>query len=259
MKVVFLEDVSNLGKVGETKEVADGYGRNYLLPRKLAVLAGSHASTLVEAKLKLKARLQDQNEAEMLELSKQIEGKELILKAKTGESERLYGSITTSDICEELIRSIGIDIDKRKVEMEDSIRQVGSYDITIRLTKDIMPKIKVTVVAEDKETVEDAEVKKTEKPKKAAKKAKGVAEKGNKAAEKKEDTALKEKAVSENKRDVKEEEAVEKKEDTALKGKAAPGNKKDVKKEEAEEKKEDMELNENVASEDKTDVKEEEA
>ena len=206
MKVVFLEDVSNLGKVGETKEVADGYGRNYLLPRKLAVLAGSHASTLVEAKLKLKARLQDQNEAEMLELSKQIEGKELILKAKTGESERLYGSITTGDICEELIRSAGIDIDKRKIEMEDSIRQIGSYDITIRLTKDITPKIKVTVVAEEKETVEDAEERKTEKLKKAKKKAKKVAEKGEKAVEKKEDSALKEKVASEDKKDVKEGE-----------------------------------------------------
>ncbi len=204
MRVIFLEDISNLGKVGETKEVADGYGRNYLLPRKLAVLAGSHVSTLVEAKLKLRARLQVQNEAEMLELSKKIEGKELVLKAKTGESERLYGSITTSDICEELIRSAGIDIDKRKIGMEDSIRQVGSYDITIRLTKDITPKIKVTVVAEEKETVEDVEERKAEKPKKAKKVAKKVAEKGEKAVDKKEDTALKEEADPEDKTEVKE-------------------------------------------------------
>ncbi len=208
MKVIFLEDVRNVAKIGETKEVADGYGRNYLIPQKLAVLAGSHAYTMVEAKLKIKARQQAQIEADMLELSKQIEGREIILKAKTGESERLYGSITSSDIADGMKNSIGLDIDKRKIELEESIRQLGSYDITIRLTKDITPKIKVTVVAEEKEAGKDTgekveEVKKTRKA--AKKKAKKVAEKEEGKKVKK--VAAKTETGVKEKTDVKEEEA----------------------------------------------------
>ena len=98
MKVIFLEDVPNVAEAGEAKEVADGYGRNFLIPRKLAVLANSAASNIVEAQLKMRARRQAQTEAEMVELANQLEGKEVILKARTGAKDRLYGSITSADI-----------------------------------------------------------------------------------------------------------------------------------------------------------------
>ncbi len=164
MKVIFLEDVPNVAEVGEVKEVADGYARNYLLPKKLAVLANSAASTIVEAQLKKKARLQAQTEAEMAELAQQLEGKEITLKAKVGAKERLYGSITTADIADEIRSCLGLDIDKRKIELAEPIRELGSYEVTIRLFKDIVPKIKLTVVAEEKET----EAKKKEKGKKTS-------------------------------------------------------------------------------------------
>jgi large subunit ribosomal protein L9 len=150
MKVVFVEDVPSAGEIGDIKEVADGYARNYLIPKKLAVLVDSQTASLVEARLRKKARLQAQIEAEMTELAKQLEGKEVVLKAKAGTKERLYGSITNADIAEGLEKSTGLAVDKRKIDLEEPIREVGSYEIAIRLTKDIIPKIKLRVEEEEK-------------------------------------------------------------------------------------------------------------
>ncbi|MFC1930048.1 50S ribosomal protein L9, partial [Chloroflexota bacterium] len=117
MKVVFIEDVPNVAEVGEVKEVANGYGRNYLLPRKLAVLASSQASHLVEARLKVKVGREAETQAEMKELAKELEGKKITLKARVGDKDRLYGSITSSDIGDELDKSAGFVVDKRKIEL----------------------------------------------------------------------------------------------------------------------------------------------
>jgi len=145
MKVVFLEDVSNVGKAGEIKEVADGYGRNFLIPRKLALLAKPQLVKTVEEQIKMRAHGQAQTEAELKELADQLEGKEFTLEAKTGGKEQLYGSITAADIADEVENSTGLVIDRRKIELEEAIRQIGEYEVTIRLGKDIVSKIKVTV------------------------------------------------------------------------------------------------------------------
>ncbi len=145
MKVIFLDDVPRVAKAGEVKEVADGYGRNFLIPRKLALLASPEAIKAAEAQVKKIARSQAQTEAELLELASQLDGREIFLEARTGGKDRLYGSITTADIAVELESSIGLVVDKRKIDLEEPIRQVGSYEINIRLAKDIVPKIKVTV------------------------------------------------------------------------------------------------------------------
>jgi large subunit ribosomal protein L9 len=172
MKVVFLEDVPNVAEAGEMKEVADGYGRNFLIPRKLAVLADAKAANIIEAQLKKKARIQAETEAEMRELAQQMEGKEVILKARSGAKGQLYGSITTTEIAEELSKSTGLVVDKRGMELEEPIRQVGSYEIAIRLTKDIVPKIKVTIVGEEKEGKEKEKGKKRAKAEKTEEKVK---------------------------------------------------------------------------------------
>jgi large subunit ribosomal protein L9 len=177
MKVIFLEDVPNVAQAGDMKEVADGYGRNYLIPRKLALLAESQATTILEAQLKKKARLQAQTEAEMRALAQQLEGKEIILKARSGTKDRLYGSITSADIADELEKSTGLAVDKRKIELDEPIRQIGSHEIGIRLTKDIVPKIKLIVMVEEEEK---------EKEKKAEKKEKRAKVKGKTTAKKKE-------------------------------------------------------------------------
>ena len=159
MKVIFLEDVPRVARAGEIKNVADGYGRNFLIPQKLAVLASSSAISATEAQRKIRAREEAKIEAEMRELAGQLEGKEIILKAKAGAKDRLYGSITNTDIASGLESSAGLVIDKRKIELDEPIRKLGSYEVNIRLAKDIVPKIKVTVTGEEaeKETTESKE------------------------------------------------------------------------------------------------------
>ena len=149
MKVIFLQDVPNVARAGEIKDVARGYGRNFLIPQKLALLASSPAISLVEAQRKISARNQQQTEAEIAELASQLEGKEVLLKAQTGAKERLYGSITNADIAAELENATGLVIDKRKIELDKPIHKLGSYEVTIRLAKNVLPKIKVTVTEKE--------------------------------------------------------------------------------------------------------------
>ncbi|HEY51142.1 MAG TPA: 50S ribosomal protein L9 [Dehalococcoidia bacterium] len=149
MKVVFIEDVPSVAEAGEIREVADGYGRNYLIPKRLAVLADARATQIVEAQKKRKAHLETETEEEMRELAKQLEGLDIDIKAKAGAKEKLYGSITNADIAEELNRSTGLEVDKRKIELEKPIHEIGSYEIAIRLTKDIVPKIKLSIIEEE--------------------------------------------------------------------------------------------------------------
>ncbi len=148
MKVIFLQDVPNVARAGETKEVADGYGRNFLLPRKLALLATPGVTRMVEAQFGVKARVQSKRQAKLVELANHLDGREVILKARAGAKERLFGSITTADIVAELQNSTGLVIDKKKVELAEPIRHLGSYEVAIRLAEGIIPRIKVTVIEE---------------------------------------------------------------------------------------------------------------
>jgi len=184
MKVVFLEDVPNVAEAGEMKEVADGYGRNYLLPKKLAILADAKATHIIEARLKKKSQLEAETDAEMRELAQQLEGKEIVLKARAGAKERLYGSITNADIADELSKSAGLIVDKRKIELDEPIREVGSYEVAIRLTKDIIPKIKLTVMEEVEKEEKGKKEKKAERVKKEEKGKKETKAKKTKKEEK---------------------------------------------------------------------------
>lgn len=145
MKVIFLEDVPNAGQAGDIKDVSNGYGKNYLIPNKLAMLATKDAINSLSSKLEAIARNREQTLAEMTEIAAQLEGREIFIEGKSGGNERLYGSITNADIATELENATGQVIDKRKIEIADSIRQTGTYEVVIRLAKDITPTIKVTV------------------------------------------------------------------------------------------------------------------
>ncbi len=146
MKVIFVQDVPNVAKAGDMKEVANGYGRNFLIPKKLALLAESPASV---TQLKMKVQSQADTQTELTRLAQQLEGKEVILKARAGAKDRLHGSITSADIASELNSSGGLVIDKRKIELAEPIRQLGNYEVAIRLAKDIIPRIKVTVTEQE--------------------------------------------------------------------------------------------------------------
>jgi large subunit ribosomal protein L9 len=145
MKVIFLQDVPNIGIAGDIKEVADGYGRNFLIPRNLALLASSSAISMAKMQQQIKERKQAADMANMVEMAEQIEGQEVSLEARAGSNEKLYGAITAGDIASGLESATGIAVDKRKIELDEPIRHIGSYEVTIKLAKDITPKIKVTV------------------------------------------------------------------------------------------------------------------
>ena len=189
MKVIFIEDVPEVALAGETRNVADGYGRNYLLPKKLAVLADSSASNILESQMKKVLVKRVQAAAEITEIASKIEGVEITLKAKVGESDKLYGSITTADIATALNESTGQVVDKRKIVMEEPIRQLGSHDVTVAFTNDITASIKVIVEAE--KVVEEKEEKTERKPR--AKKdvaAEGIDEKAEEMAAEIEETEV---------------------------------------------------------------------
>lgn len=145
MKVVFLQDVANVARAGEVKEVANGYGRNFLIPQKLALLARPEVMHNIGAQIEAKARSQAQTGTELRELAGHLEGREIILQARTGGTDQLYGSITAADIATELESATGFVVDKKKIELGESIRHLGSYEVAIRLAKEIVPKIKITV------------------------------------------------------------------------------------------------------------------
>jgi large subunit ribosomal protein L9 len=145
MKVIFIQDVPSVGRAGDIKEVADGYGRNFLIPKKLAALAKSDSVNAMAMKIAAQARKQAQTDTELAEMARQLEGKEVFLTAKTGGKSRLYGSITTADIATELEKETSFAVDKRKIEMAESIRSIGTYEVSIKLSKDLVPKVKVTV------------------------------------------------------------------------------------------------------------------
>jgi large subunit ribosomal protein L9 len=162
VKVIFIEDVPDVAMAGEAREVADGYGRNYLLPKKLAVLANSASSNVLEAQMKKVVVKRAQAAAEMAEIASKIDGAEITIKAKVGESERLYGSVTAADISEELKNSTGQVVDRKKIVLEEPIRQLGSHDVSIAFTHDIVASIKVIVEAE--KVAEEKEEKPERKP-----------------------------------------------------------------------------------------------
>jgi large subunit ribosomal protein L9 len=201
MKVVFLQDVPNVAKAGEVKEVAAGYGRNFLIPRKLAALASPQAISQVKTSEKAQARTDE----ELVELAQKLEGKEVSLKAHAGAKERLYGSITSADIAAELEKVTKITVDKRKIELAEPIRQLGSYELTIRLGKDITPKITVNVIEE--ETKEEP----AKKAKKAAKKETKAEKKPVKKEPEKEPKAKKARTTKKTTKATKEKKPAEKK------------------------------------------------
>jgi large subunit ribosomal protein L9 len=148
MKVIFLEDVPGKGKAGEVKEVTKGYARNFLLPQGLALGATPTAVKEAESRIQKEREWGLADRARLAEIAEQIEGSEIHLQARIGGGDRLFGSITAADIAEELSRITGSSIDKRKIDMERPLRQAGSYEVVIRLAKDLEPRVKVVIEPE---------------------------------------------------------------------------------------------------------------
>ncbi len=144
MKVLLLKDVYKLGHAGDVKKVADGYARNYLIPRNFAVLATAGAVKQAETLRTAANSLRQKLTAELGGLAEKINGTKLYFPAKAGETGKLYGSITTQVIADALNKELGENIDRRVV-VHQPIRELGTYKVPVRLTADLIATISVTV------------------------------------------------------------------------------------------------------------------
>ncbi len=148
MKVIFSVDVKGQGKKGEMKEVSEGYGRNYLLPRKLAVEATADNMNAMRMKERAKAAAMAAEKAKANENAKALESLVVKIPAKAGSGGRLFGSITSKEISENLMKQHGIEIDSKKIVQADPIKTFGSFDVKCKFGYEISGVIHVLVVEE---------------------------------------------------------------------------------------------------------------
>jgi large subunit ribosomal protein L9 len=151
MEVILKEDVNKLGHRGDVVKVADGYGRNYLLPGKLAIEATLANRAVIEQMKGSAIRKSAKEKASAEELAKTLSQVELTFERKTGENDHLFGSVTSGDIAHELELQ-GYTIDRRKISLEEPLKSLGEYHVPIKLHREVTSHIKVTVKAEDSET-----------------------------------------------------------------------------------------------------------
>jgi len=147
MKVVFLADVAK-GKRGEIREVADGYARNFLFPKGLAMPATPAAIKAAKVQSEGRAEREARQREELGRIIQELDGKELYFKAKAGAKGRLHGAITSANIAEELSRLVGIEVDKKRIELDAPLHSLGSYEVVVSLAKDLEARIKVVIEEE---------------------------------------------------------------------------------------------------------------
>ena len=148
MKVILTQDIKSVGKKGQVLDASDGYARNFLLPKKLAVLAD--ASNLNELKTKQEANKykRDMTMANAKELAEKMKKFDLVFKIKAGENGKTFGSVTAKDIANELNKKYFVEVDKKKVGLDDAIKTVGVYNIEIKLFEGVNGILRVNVIAE---------------------------------------------------------------------------------------------------------------
>jgi len=152
MDVILREHVDNLGRRGEVVKVADGYARNYLLPRKLALLATEGNKKHIERE-RVKFEARESEEKKVAEaMAARIANIEIVIARKVGETEALYGSVTSADVAEALAAK-GFEIERRKLQLPEPIKKIGDVDVPIRLHREVTAAVKVRVVAEGSKEV----------------------------------------------------------------------------------------------------------
>jgi large subunit ribosomal protein L9 len=146
MKVVFLEEVEGTARTGDVKNVADGFARNYLLPRKLAAPANDHYIAIAEAKAGKEARRQDRLDEEARDhVLPKVEGKSLRIEVRVGDQGKLFGSVTARDIAEALQHATSVELEHRQVDLKQPIRELGMYEIPIKVTRNVIANITLQV------------------------------------------------------------------------------------------------------------------
>lgn len=145
MKVILQEDVGNLGGTGDVLDVADGYGRNFLIPRKLAVLADAGAENRLTHQKRVAAARQTKVLAAAKELAAKITGTAVSIKRQAGAEDKIFGSVTNADIAEALVGQ-GIEVDRRTIVLSEPIRNIGMFQVAVKVHKDVEASVKVYVI-----------------------------------------------------------------------------------------------------------------
>jgi large subunit ribosomal protein L9 len=147
MEIILQEDVTNLGAIGEVVKVRDGYGRNYLIPRGLAIEANRRNLRVLEHQKRLTAAKKEKDRQNAQGMSDRIAALSLTIQARAGEEDRLFGSVTNIDI-EKALTAQGVTIDRRKIMLAEPIKQLGTYTVPVHLSSDVRGNITVYVVRE---------------------------------------------------------------------------------------------------------------
>jgi len=147
MEVILLSDVDNVGQAGDVVKVKEGFARNFLIPKKKAVVCTKGNRKMVEEQKQLVARQKEKEKAMLQQLAEKIAGISCTISAQAGEEDKLFGAVTNADIQKALLAE-GIDLDKRKILMDEPIKQLGIYTVNIALHPDIQTSVKVWVVKE---------------------------------------------------------------------------------------------------------------
>jgi len=146
MKVVFMEEVEGTARVGEIKNVADGFARNYLLPRRLAAPATDHYVAIAQARAEKEARRQERMDDEArVHLVPKMEGRSISIEVRVGEQGKLFGSVTGRDIAEVLQAETGIELEHRQVDLRQPIRDLGAHEVMVKLTRNVLVPVTVNV------------------------------------------------------------------------------------------------------------------
>ena len=147
MEVILKEDVPKLGYRGDVVKVAEGYGRNYLLPKKLAIEATAANKKVIEQMKAAAVRRAQRDKADAEALAKQFDGVSVAFHRRAGEHDHLFGSVTSSDIAAELEKK-GFNVDRRKIQLDEPLKALGEFSVALRLHRDVTAHIKVTVEKE---------------------------------------------------------------------------------------------------------------
>jgi large subunit ribosomal protein L9 len=147
MEVILKEDVNKLGSRGDVVKVAEGYGRNYLLPRKLAIVANEGNKAVIAQMKAAAVRRSAKEKSQAEELAKQFEGLSVSFQRRSGEHDQLFGSVTSGDIAEGVIKK-GINLDRRQIQLHDPLKTLGEFTVSVKLHKDVTAHLKVVIEKE---------------------------------------------------------------------------------------------------------------
>ena len=147
MEVILIEDLPGVGKSGDTVKVAPGYARNYLLPRQMAIAAGSRSANVFKELRKRKGIREQKFQKASLDLARRIEGQEVTISARAGDDDTLFGSVTAQDIAAQLAAK-GVEVDRRKLQMDEPLKSLGVFTVPVKLPGGVTANLKVWVVRE---------------------------------------------------------------------------------------------------------------